>query len=320
MRRINGEAYAPSYVDLAHSGELGRRAEAAWERLRQCDLCPRVCGVDRLAGQVGYCRSGELPQVASHTSHGWEEPPISGSRGSGTIFFSNCTARCRFCQNYPISQLGTGQVITIERLAEMMLALQGRGCHNINCVTPTHFVPQILSALSIAVERGLRVPLLYNTSGYDQPGTLRLLDGVVDIYLPDAKYADEATARRISDFQGYVRHNRVALLEMGRQVGTQLILDEEGLARRGMIVRHMVLPKGLSQTPEVLRWLAQNLGADSYLSLMAQYFPAHQAVTDSELCRRLTPEEYEAALDAADLLGFENGWRQEMEPESWPEQ
>ncbi|MBN1402695.1 MAG: radical SAM protein [Anaerolineae bacterium] len=303
----------PSYLALHASGELRQRVERAWERLHHCDLCPRACGVDRLAGQVGYCRSGAQPQVASANVHPWEEPPISGTRGSGTIFFSNCTARCRFCQNYPISQLGTGRVVTLERLAEMMLRLQKRGCHNINFVTPTHYVPQILAAVELAVPQGLHLPLLYNTSGYDRPDTLRMLEGVIDIYLPDAKYADEAVAQRLSDFRGYVRWNRAALLEMKRQVGIGLALDAEGLATRGLIVRHMVLPQGLSQTPEVLRWIAELLGCETYVSVMAQYFPAHEAVSDDELCRGLTPEEYEAALDAADALGLEHGWRQELD-------
>jgi putative pyruvate formate lyase activating enzyme len=306
----------PSYLRLHASGELKRRVEAARERLRACDLCPRACGVDRLAGQVGYCRAGELARVASHNVHPWEEPPISGTRGSGTIFFSHCTARCTFCQNYPISQMTTGRDAAAERLAEMMLTLQRRGCHNINCVTPTHYVPPILVALEIAAGLGLRIPLLYNTSGYDQVSTLRLLEGVVDIYLPDAKYADEAVATRLSDFRGYVRHNRAALLEMARQVGARLEIDADGIATRGMIVRHLVLPEGLSQTPQVLAWLAEHLGREVYISLMAQYFPTHRAVDDPQLCRRLTWDEYEQALDAWDALGLENGWRQELDEET----
>jgi len=303
----------PAYRALAASGELHARVEAAWERLKACDLCPRRCGVDRLAGQVGFCRAGAQARVASHNIHRWEEPPISGSRGSGTIFFSYCTARCLFCQNYPISQLGVGEEVTNERLAQMMLTLQRWGCHNINLVTPTHYVPQILAALEIAAARGLRIPLVYNTSGYERVETLRLLDGIVDIYLPDAKYADDAIARRLSGFVDYVTHNRAALLEMARQVGCALQVDAEGIAMRGMVIRHLVLPNGLAGTEEVLRWIAENLSTSAYISLMSQYFPAYRAVGDPELGRSITFDEYDAALEALERLGFENGWRQEVD-------
>ncbi len=303
----------PSYLALAASGELHRRAEAAWERLRACDLCPRRCGVDRLSGQVGFCRAGAQARVASHNTHRWEEPPISGSRGSGTIFFSYCTGRCLFCQNYPISQLGVGEDVTNERLAQMMLTLQRWGCHNINLVTPTHYVPQFLAALEMAAARGLRIPIVYNTSGYERVETLRLLDGVVDIYLPDAKYADDAIARRLSGFVDYVAHNRAALLEMARQVGVTLQRDAEGIAVRGMVIRHLVLPNGLAGTEEVLRWIAENLSTSAYISLMSQYFPAYRAVGDPELGRSITFDEYDEALDALERLGFENGWRQEID-------
>jgi putative pyruvate formate lyase activating enzyme len=303
----------PSYVPLWRRGALRQRAEAARERLAACDLCPRKCGVNRLAGEVGFCRAGELAEVASWNVHMWEEPPITGTRGSGTIFFTHCTGRCLFCQNYPISQLGVGQEATAERLAEMMLELQRRGCHNINLVTPTHYVPQILAALEVATFRGLRIPLVYNTGGYDTVDTLRLLDGVVDIYLPDAKYADDAVAQRLSGFRDYVAHNRAALLEMQRQVGEELVVDERGIARRGMIIRHLVLPNGLSQTPEVLRWIAENLSRRTFISLMAQYFPAHKAVGHAELGRRLFPYEYAEALEAFEAAGLENGWKQELE-------
>ena len=303
---------SPSYLRLLESGELARRVARARECLTACALCPRACGVNRLQGEKGYCRAGASAKVASYNVHMWEEPPISGVGGSGTIFFSNCTARCLFCQNYPISQLGVGNEVSDERLAEMMLELQERGCHNINCVTPTHYVPQILAALEIAAQRGLHIPLLYNTSGYDSVETVRLLKDVVDIYLPDAKYADDAVARRLSGFVDYVKHDRAALLEMYRQVGTELVLDEDDMARRGMIIRHMVLPHDLSQTAEVLRWIAEHLSREVHVSLMAQYFPAHKAPGDPELGRRLTPEEYEAGLAAFEAAGLENGWQQEL--------
>ena len=303
----------PTYLELHRSGELKRRIERAYAMLSQCRLCPRECGVDRLRGERGFCRAGAEPIVASWNVHPWEEPPISGTRGSGTIFFSGCTGRCLFCQNYPISQLGVGNTVSVQQLAEMMLELQDRGCHNINLVTPTHFVPQILAALELAIEGGLRLPLVYNTSGYERVETLKLLDGVVDIYLPDAKYTDDETARRLSGFVRYVEANRAALKEMFRQVGDELVLDGEGIARRGLIVRHLVLPEGLAGTPEVLRWIAENLSPHVHVSLMDQYFPAHKAVGHPVLGRKITAEEYAEALRAFEEAGLTNGWMQEHE-------
>lgn len=301
----------PAYLQLYASGELARRIEQARGTLKHCSLCPWKCGVNRLAGETGYCRAGAEPVVASWTAHPWEEPPISGTSGSGTIFFTHCTGRCLFCQNYPISQLGVGRQVTVPRLAEMMLELQERGCHNVNLVTPTHFVPQILEAMPIAIERGLHLPVVCNCNGYETVETLRLLDGVVDIYLPDAKYADEATARRLSGFRGYVRANHAALLEMYRQVGDELVVNESGQAVRGMIIRHLVLPENLAGTRQVLSWIARELSPRIHISLMAQYFPAHEAVGDPVLGRRITNEEYLEALAAFDALGLERGWRQE---------
>ncbi len=281
--------------------------------LARCQLCPRACGIDRLDGGRGVCGMGADPVIASWNAHLWEEPPISGSRGSGTIFFSGCTGRCRFCQNYPISQLGYGNGVSIERFAGMMLELQGRGCHNINFVTPTHFVPQILAAVDVAAAQGLRVPLVYNTSGYDRVETLRMLEGVVDIWLPDAKYASNEVAHHISGFPRYVENNRAALREIYRQTGGVLLLDDEGIARHGMIVRHLVLPEGLSGTPQVLRWIAAELSPRVHVSLMDQYFPAYKALDDPALGRKISAEEYAAALDAFDTAGLENGWMQEHE-------
>ncbi|MHB1296247.1 MAG: radical SAM protein [Anaerolineae bacterium] len=304
----------PGYRILGRA--LNQRVAEARERLAACDLCPRRCGVNRLNGETGFCRSGAVARVASWNVHRWEEPPISGTRGSGTVFFSNCTARCLFCQNYPISQLGVGQDADTERLAGMMLELQRRGVHNVNLVTPTHYVPQILAAVEVAAQQGLRIPLVYNTSGYDCVETLRLLEGVVDIYLPDAKYTDDAVAERLSGYRDYVPNNRAALREIVRQVGAGLELDAQGLARRGVILRHLVLPHGLSQTPEVLQWVAENLSRDLHVSLMAQYFAAHKAVGDPELGRKLLPEEYDEALEAFERAGLENGWQQELEEDA----
>lgn len=300
----------PGYQELYEQGLFHERVETARERLQSCDLCPRKCGVDRLEGERGYCRSGARAKVASTNAHHGEEPCLSGTGGSGTIFFSNCTGRCIFCQNYPISQLGSGSERNSEEIAEAMTSLQQQGCHNINLVTPTHFVPQILAALEKAIERGLRIPLVYNTNGYERVSTLKLLDGIIDIYLPDAKYANENVAQDLSDFDDYVKHNRRALVEMQRQVGEELILDEEGIAQRGLIIRHLVLPHGLSQTDQVLTWIAEHLSKKTYVSLMAQYFPAHKAVDHPKLGRRLQSDEYAAALEAFDAAGLENGWRQ----------
>jgi putative pyruvate formate lyase activating enzyme len=304
-------AWEPAYVALHRSGRLAARAQAAWAMLSNCELCPHCCGVNRLAGERGFCRMGELPKVSSWNLHSWEEPPISGTRGSGTIFFSGCTGRCRFCQNYPISQLGYGQVVSIERLADMMVELQRKGAHNINLVTPTHFLPAILAALPTAIRAGLRLPLVYNTSGYERVEMLRLLEGVVEIWLPDAKYADQAIARSLSGFTDYVENNQAALRELYRQVGPELVLDEEGIARRGLVVRHMILPAALSGTAQVLAWVAQNLSPKVHVSLMDQYFPAHRAVGDPLLGRKLRPEEYLVALEAFDAVGLERGWQQE---------
>ena len=305
----------PGYAKLYQSGELSRRAESARAMLEHCELCPHHCGVNRLMGELGICRTGARPRVSSWNLHPWEEPPLSGTRGSGTIFFSGCTGRCIFCQNYPISQLGYGDEVEIPHLASMMLELQRKGAHNINLVTPTHFVPQILTALVHAVGGGLRLPLVYNTSGYEHVRTLSLLDGVVDVWLPDAKYADDTIARQFSGFSNYVANNRAALREMYRQAGSKLVLDENGLAVRGLIVRHMVLPEGLAGTPQVLGWLANELSPGIHVSLMDQYFPAHRAIHDPVLGRKTTPDEYLEALDAFDDAGLDRGWFQSASEE-----
>ena len=249
-------------------------------------------------------------RIASWNLHHWEEPPISGTRGSGTIFFSGCTGRCRFCQNYPVSQLGHGIEVGAERLAGMMLELQRKGAHNINLVTPTHFMPHVLAALPHAIRGGLRLPLVYNTSGYERVEPLRLLDGIVDLWLPDAKYADDAVARRLSGWHRYVEVNQAALREIYRQVGEELRLDDDAVALRGLIVRHLVLPGGLAGTAQVLRWLSEELGPRIHVSLMDQYFPAYRVLNDPVLGSKLSPEEYESALDALESAGLEHGWSQ----------
>ncbi len=305
----------PSYLQLHGSGELRRRAAQVWHLLSRCELCPHRCGVNRLAGERGRCRSPAMPVVASANLHRWEEPPISGTRGSGTIFFGGCTGRCRFCQNYPISQLGVGREVSLERLAEMMVRLQEKGAHNINFVTPTHYAAAIVAALPLAVEQGLRIPLLYNSSGFERVGTLHQLEDVIDIWLPDAKYASDQVALSLSGFPDYTAHNRSALREMYRQVGDCLEVDGEGIAARGLIVRHMVLPNGLAGTRQVMKWIARNLSTQVHVSVMAQYFPAYECLDDSVLGRKITAAEYEEAVAVLDEVGLENGWVQEHEEE-----
>ncbi len=299
-----------SYVELYKSGELARRADAAWEILSACTLCPHNCLIDRNTDKRSFCYSGTTAKVASYVLHKWEEPPITGTRGAGTIFFSNCTLKCTYCQNYSLSQQSHGKEVSNERLAEMMLELQKRGAHNIDLVTPTHYVPQILKALVIAAERGLTIPMVYNTSGYENLHVVKLLENVVDIYLPDAKYADDRAAWTTSRARDYVRNNRETLLEMYRQVG-DLVLDEEGIAVRGLIIRHLVMPNNLSQTREVLQWIAEEISPTVSVSVMDQYFPAYKALKDPLLNRKPTWEEYEVGLNAVEDFEFENGWTQD---------
>ena len=257
---------SPSYLDLWATGELRERAQRAGQILKACQLCPRRCGVNRTRGERGFCRSGLFPIVSSYNVHHGEEPPISGARGSGTIFLTHCNLHCVFCQNYPISQLGVGREKSVEALGQMMLDLQERGCHNINWVTPTHFVPQILDALFFAVERGFRLPLVYNTNGYDSPETLELLEGIVDIYLPDMKYADERTARVCSQAPNYPAVNASAIQEMYRQVGRGKYAGD-GTMERGLIIRHLLLPNGLAGTESMARFVAETLSGQCPVSL-----------------------------------------------------
>ena len=305
------------YVDLHTSGELLQRVRQAYSRLRRCDLCPHRCGADRMQGDLGRCRSGFGLRIASANLHRGEEPPISGTRGSGTIFFSGCTLRCRFCQNFPISQFGNGENISTAGLASRFISLQRRGAHNINLVTPTHYLPQILAALWLAIPSGFRLPLVWNSSGYETVDALRLLDGVVDVYLPDMKYADDSVAVTLSGAPRYVEHNRGAVLEMLRQVG-HLRIDEEGIAASGLIIRHLVLPEGMAGSVETLPWIAANLGQETHVALMSQYFPAGEAASTAGIERRLNAGEYDAALTALEEAGLDEGWVQELEEERKP--
>lgn len=297
-------------MTLYQSGELLERVKTAYARLAACDLCPHDCGVNRLQGELGICGAGAHPAIASANVHNGEEPPISGSRGSGTIFLTGCSLKCRFCQNFPISQMGNGEVITTKVLAARMLKLQRQGVHNINLVTPGHYLPQILAALYLAIPQGFRLPVVWNSSGYERVDALRLLEGVVSVFLPDMKYADNGTAERISSASDYRTHNRPAVVEMLRQVG-HLELDDEGVAVKGLIIRHLVLPEGLAGTRETLSWIAENLGTETHISLMRQYFPAHQAMDTPGLGRKITDAEYAEAMQALEEFGLENGWVQE---------
>ncbi|MCE5335793.1 MAG: radical SAM protein [Desulfobacteraceae bacterium] len=306
----DADRVTPGYVGLLESGELARRAEALRARLDACDLCPRSCGVNRNAGKKGYCGVDGRPRIASAAIHPWEEPPISGTKGSGTIFFSGCTLKCVFCQNYPISQLDVGRTIGTEELASSMLSLQKKGAHNINLVTSAHQSAAVVEALLHAVPMGLTIPLLYNSSGYESLETLKLLEGVIDIYLPDIKYSDATAARLYSGASDYVAVNRAALREMWRQVGP-LRIGSDSIARKGMLVRHMVLPEDLSGTKECLRFLVSEFGPDVWISLMNQYFPAHKGLSTPPLDRKVSEAEYEEAFNFLTDLRIVNGFVQD---------
>jgi len=298
------QAFEPAYLKLLRSGELKKRVEEAYKRLETCDICPRECGGNRRESAKGaVCRTGERAVVSSFNSHFGEEAPLVGRGGSGTIFFSWCNLKCQYCQNYEISQLGHGREVEPEDLAEMMLRLQAMGCHNINFVSPTHVVPQILAGVVIAAEAGLRLPLVYNTGGYDSLKTLALLDGVFDIYMPDMKYADAEIARRYSKIEDYPRHNQVAVKEMYRQVG-DLLTNDRGVALQGLLIRHLVLPNGLAGTAKIARFLAEEISKDTYINVMDQYRPRYKAHELLDVDRHPTAQEYEEAVRLVEEAGL----------------
>ncbi len=284
-------------------------AKDVYKLLESCEICPRRCKVNRLKGEKGFCKGGLRPTVVSAQPHFGEEPPLSGVQGSGTIFFTYCPMRCVYCQNWTFSQLGEGNDIEVEELALMMLSLQRLRCHNINLVTPTHFLPQIINAIYIAVEKGLSIPIVYNTSGYELVEVLRLLDGIVDIYLPDMRYADENAARLYSNAPDYPHLNRLAVREMQRQVGV-LDLEDDGIARKGLIIRHLVLPNGISGTREIMKFIKDEISPDTYISLMDQYHPSFKAMDYPLISRRLKEKEYEEACNIMFEMGLKNGWMQ----------
>jgi putative pyruvate formate lyase activating enzyme len=315
-----------SYLELFKSGELDNRVKRAKQILKECTLCPRDCRVDRTKGKEGFCKSGVDIVISSAGPHYGEEPPISGKHGSGTIFFTGCNMRCLFCQNYQISHLYEGKPITISDLAKKMIYLQSIGCHNINLVTPTHFLSQILEALLSACEKGLKIPIVYNTNGYDKVETLKLLDGIVDIYLPDIKYSDEKSAKLCSGVSDYVKYDRPALKEMYRQVGN-LVVDDAGIAVKGIIIRHLVLPERLAGSFRALDFISKELSPDTCVGIMSQYHPCYKALLQNNierpesprrqsgdigainhpiLNRRITNAEYEEVVAYAEKLGMEN--------------
>lgn len=294
---------AAAYVEAYRSGKLQRNIQRALRWLKKCTLCPRFCRVDRFSGETGYCRTGRLAVVASYGPHFGEEDPLVGRNGSGTIFFANCNLLCIFCQNYDISHEGRGHPVTAEQLAAVMLELQRQGCHNINFVTPTHVIAQILEALPLAVENGLRVPLVYNCGGYERIAALRLLDGIVDIYMPDFKFWDSRVAEAMCGAPDYPERARRAIIEMHRQVG-ELQIDPSGLAMRGVLLRHLVMPGDLSGTPSILHFISTCVSPNTYVNLMDQYRPCGQAFGKPDLGRRITAEEYQEALRCAEREGL----------------
>ena len=300
-------AFEPAYLKLHRSGELENRADALWAVMENCRLCPRQCGANRLEGETGFCRSpGTGLVIASFHSHFGEEKSLVGMGGSGTIFFSHCSLRCVFCQNWDISQLGRGTRQNHEALAGMMLRLQEMGCHNINLVTPTHYSAAILKALGIAAKQGLRLPIVYNTCGWERLEILRQLDGVVDIYLPDFKYWDQKMSTRfLSGAKNYPELTRAAILEMHRQVGAARE-GQDGIIRRGLMIRHLVMPNRTAGSQEIMTWIAGHLPHDTYVNIMAQYRPLHKAFDFPEIARKITREEYREVVRQARDLGLEN--------------
>ena len=298
---------SPAYLERLSLPDLRQRAVELREMLRECTVCPRECGAARTEGGVGVCRSTDEVFVSQIGAHYGEEPPLVGWGGSGTIFFTRCNRWCLFCQNYDISHLDIGRPISAPDLADAMLSLERRGCHNINLVTPTHFSPQIIESLVIAVERGLQVPLVYNCSGYESVTTLRLLDGIVDIYMPDLKYSSNEHARRYSGIKDYWDMAQPAIREMHRQVG-DLILDRRGVAQRGLLVRHLVLPNGLAGSRAILDFVAREISSDTYINIMDQYHPEFKAAKHRELDRGISTREFNEVVEYARQIGLHRGF------------
>ena len=308
----------PSYIKLFESGELAERVNLLMNMLAKCRICPRDCDVDRLKDEVAACYSGLLPIVSTYTPHFGEEPALVGTGGAGNVFLGLCNLRCVYCQNYQISQTFREQrknEVSFERLAEMYLELQERGCHNINWVSPTHFAPQLAKALLIAAERGLRLPVVYNTNAYDSVEVLKLLEGAVDIYLPDLKYSEDEAGREYSKVTEYVRHSRASIKEMYRQVGDSLVYGEDGLLKRGLIIRLLVLPNDIAGIQESLLWIRRELSPKVSVSLMAQYFPTNKVGAERYplISRKIRWSEWLTAIEQMESLGLEEGWMQDFD-------
>ncbi|MBL6981835.1 MAG: radical SAM protein [Anaerolineales bacterium] len=297
------EKYRPAYLELLANGELQERVTQAHARLSDCDICAHTCHIDRRAGELGTCKTGERARISSYGPHMGEEDPLRGTRGSGTIFMTRCNLRCQYCQNHDISQTDSGHEVEPEDLANIMLELQKRGCHNINFVSPSHVVPQIVAGVLIAAQAGLSIPLVYNTGGYDSLSTLMLLDGIVDIYMPDMKYADTTLAERYSGIKNYPQVNQAVVKEMHRQVG-DLQLDLHGIATRGLLIRHLILPDNLAGTDQIVKFLADEISKETYLNLMDQYRPAYRAHHYPELTRRITSVEFDTAVKMVQEAGL----------------
>lgn len=295
-----------AYLKLHENGELAVRADSLWNMMKNCNLCPRECGANRLAGETGFCNArGTRLEIASFHAHFGEERPLVGRGGSGTIFFTHCSLQCVFCQNWDISHLGRGNKSSVEKLADMMLELQRRGAHNINFVTPTHYSAHILKAVNIAAGDGLRLPLVYNTCGWEKMEVLQFLDGVVDIYLPDFKYWDEEMSSKYSGARSYPEKTKQAILEMNRQVGVAKPA-EDGIIYRGLMIRHLVMPNNVSGSNHIIRWIADNLPSDTYVNIMAQYRPAYKAYDFLEISRTISNEEYRSVVNKAREVGLTN--------------
>lgn len=300
----------PIYLEAYKNKRLTKIADRCFSLLESCAICPRKCKVNRLKNELGFCKTGLKAKVYSFLAHHGEEPPISAINGSGTIFFSYCNMSCVYCQNYEFSQLGQGKERYFEELAEIMLKLQGHGCHNINLVTPTHVLPQILKALEIAAGKGLNIPIVYNTSGYELPQIIKLLDGIVDIYLADMRYADRDLALKYSNAPDYPEYNQASIKEMQRQVGSAKI-NEFNVLEKGLVIRHLVLPNNVSGTNKIMQFISNEVSKDAYISLMSQYLPYHNAPNFKEISRRISFEEYALAQQIMGKYGLFNGWIQE---------
>lgn len=314
---------APKYLKLLAETKFEERVNALESLLASCTVCPKDCGNDRLQDEIAACYSGRLPIVSSYTAHFGEEPVLSGTNGAGNIFFGNCNLRCVYCQNYQISQTWKQQrknEVTHERLAEMMLELQDRGCHNIGFVSPTHFAPQMARSIYIAAQQGLKIPIVYNTNAYDSVEVLKLLEGIVDIYLPDLKYADSDAGFQYSKVRDYAVHARNAIKEMHRQMGNELVFNDNGILQSGLLIRLLVLPNDIADLEANLRWIRDELGPKTAISLMAQYYATNKAATDERyilLSRRISEGEWFEAVSLLEDLGMEEGFMQEYESASF---